>query len=240
VCALRAQVFIESRLAADPRCSAAEGTCAVPDVDFNVLLAMIQVPAGPGSVDARWRAAFPGAADEQVQAWHAQYAKLADAAAIVVAKVKSGTMGITTAALFLSRDFPDIDRNRLDMEVWQTLTNADREWRPTSPEMSLATPSSLMDLIRCCEVYCDIACCGTSALDVTHVHIGSWIDRSGLQAAYLARQQLADLVLKVEHYPGKVTSVEFNDEWSSGSQCADYLREWCRELDQAIALCEAP
>jgi len=106
--------------------------------------------------------------------------------------------------------------------------------RPTGNlEVKLAEP--LLGLTRCCETICAAGCCGIDAFEIDAKHIGPWVRQRGLEAAWTALDQLADLARRAERHGGQVSSTDdFNEWWAEPSGFVAVLSRWRRATVRAV------
>lgn len=97
-----------------------------------------------------------------------------------------------------------------------------------APELTIDLPQPLFDLTRSCETECVVACCGTDAFVLSSASIASWLEAHGVGPAWLALDQLADLIRQVEGHSGSVVSGgdDFNRIWATAAEATSYLRLW--------------
>jgi hypothetical protein len=104
---------------------------------------------------------------------------------------------------------------------------------PKRLRFSVAEP--LSRLVRYCETYCVVECCGIDAFEIDSARIDLWITEVGIVIAETALNQLDQLIEETTQFKGKVESSDcFNQVWSWSWQARRYLESWRRELVAAF------
>jgi hypothetical protein len=95
----------------------------VVDVDFNLVLAEFQEfgPQRSVPIEERWRRRFPGASDEEVQAWAARCREVERCAWSIADRVLAGELSEAKGRKELARAFPDLDKDRVGRTFVQAM-----------------------------------------------------------------------------------------------------------------------
>jgi hypothetical protein len=103
--------------------------------------------------------------------------------------------------------------------------------------LNLDVPVDLMSVVSYYEVYCMMACCGTSAVDLSPVYAVNGMMDHGLEWAERGLAALDSVLAVVKAHDGPVRSGQdgFGHYWDSSSQAACFLGELRKTLVQGIA-----
>ena len=102
--------------------------------------------------------------------------------------------------------------------------------------LHLDVPADLMTVVSYYEVHCLMACCGTSAVDLSPVYAVNGMMDHGLEWAERGLSALESILAEVKAHDGPVESGQdgFGHHWDSSCQAACFLGELQKTLMQGI------
>jgi hypothetical protein len=102
--------------------------------------------------------------------------------------------------------------------------------------LELELPEPLRTLIRYCETFCVVGCCGLEAFDRDVKHMLPWLREHQEQFFIVLDQLSGSFRSVVDHHGSVVSHREFNAIWEDSAECLQFLGEWRDTILRAAEL----